>query len=163
MASDTQKIPENLNYAVIGSMVIMGVATVISLATQNMLGLLIGGGLIAAIYWFGYRNLLSDPATAKMALLMCGGVCALFALLDLVAKEPIYFILSLGCGGALGFAFFQLQQAEQRATPNMAPPVQPAAPPDDRAAKLRMLEDLHRSGVLTDAEFAQKRRELGAG
>jgi len=156
------KIPENLNYAVVGAMVIMAVGTVISLATQNMLGLLIGGALVAGIYWFGYRNLLSDPATAKMAMLICAGVCALFALLDLVAKEPVYLIISGACGGALGYAFFQLQQAEQRGTPNMAPPPPPVQPaPDDRAAKLRMLEDLHRSGVLTDAEFAQKKSELG--
>jgi nucleoside phosphorylase len=56
-------------------------------------------------------------------------------------------------------------QAQQPAyVPPPPPPVQaPAAPESDLTAKLQQLAELHKSGVLTDEEFAAAKQKLLVG
>jgi Short C-terminal domain len=53
-------------------------------------------------------------------------------------------------------------QAKFNTTRRLPPPVPSAAPPHDPAAAMEQLEDLRRSGILTDAEFDTAKAKLQA-
>lgn len=64
-------------------------------------------------------------------------------------------------------AQMQAQQAQQVAIQAQAAPPPAAAPvggiSEDAIAKLKQLAELHDSGVLTDDEFAQQKKEILGG
>ena len=71
-----------------------------------------------------------------------------------------FVLLNLAAAFCLGYASMQLQQLEKSivAAPGSATP---NGEPSGRAAQLRMLEELHASGVLTNEEFERKKQALG--
>jgi len=54
----------------------------------------------------------------------------------------------------------QQAQAQQAKAAPAAPAAPAAAPPKDVTAELQKLADLHKSGVLTDEEFAAAKKKL---
>ena len=60
---------------------------------------------------------------------------------------------------------YDTEQQYQQQPQSYTPPPQQYAPPaqDDLTAKLQQLADLHKSGVLTDEEFAAAKQKLLAG
>ncbi len=52
------------------------------------------------------------------------------------------------------------QQPQYAQQPQYVPPAPPAAPEDDRIAKLKQLADLKAQGILTDEEFANEKARV---
>jgi membrane protease subunit (stomatin/prohibitin family) len=52
------------------------------------------------------------------------------------------------------------QQQQAQAQPMQAAPMAPVAPTTDVTTELQKLADLHKSGVLTDEEFAAAKKKL---
>jgi membrane protease subunit (stomatin/prohibitin family) len=70
--------------------------------------------------------------------------------------------VAVGRHAASQQAAAQQQQQAQAQPMQAAPaaPVAPAAPAKDVTAELQKLADLHKSGVLTDEEFAAAKKKL---
>ncbi len=68
----------------------------------------------------------------------------------------------LVAGMRMGQKQAEQQQAQQQAqqTQQKAQQAPPAAPSKDVTAELQKLGDLHKSGVLTDQEFADAKKKL---
>ena len=103
-------VPDKLTYSVAASIAITAVVTILAAASG-----LVQGGIIALIlggvtYWFVYRNLAANVATARMTALIVGIVHAFFAIVSISIHVPLYFILDAASAACLFYAFLLLQR-----------------------------------------------------
>lgn len=93
MPTPVRRLPHWVNYAVIAAIGIPSVVAVLLLLAARISGFVVGVGFAAATYWFGYRNLNGDRATARMAVLVTGVVAAVFTALAALDLSPLGFVL----------------------------------------------------------------------
>jgi Short C-terminal domain len=149
-------MPESLAYAVVAAVAVTGLAALLLFVTSpgNLLGAVLVLALALAIYWLVGRSqrtiVAAKDAAAATALLLL-----LCAVADLLTGHPYRAVLFLLAAAALGFAFLLQQQGTEPIELRLGGVVAVAAP--SGLFHLRMLEELHDAGLLTEEEFAAKR------
>ncbi len=168
MQADQTKLAESAKAAVSGAIVIYGMTGVWQVMAGDN-GFVFAIALSAATYFFVYRNLTANLATAKVAAMLFALVAVFFIFVNIMLINMTYGYAALlalpniAVAACLGYAFEQLRRLE-----NSGPQVAVVAPssaaagkvPDDVMEQLKKLGELHSAGVLTDAEFEVKKSEL---
>jgi hypothetical protein len=104
-------VPEKLTYAVAASIGVTVVTAILAGAGGLVVGGLIALALAGVTYWYVYRSLAGNVATAKMAALVVAIVHAFFAIVSISLHIPLFFLLDAISAGCLLYAFLQLQRA----------------------------------------------------
>jgi hypothetical protein len=105
-------VPDKLTYCVIAALGIDILATILLAGVGAVLAGLITLVLAGAIYWFVYRNLAGDTATARLAAAIVGIIHVFFAVVALATRNPFGFVLDGIAAACLGFVYMQLGQPE---------------------------------------------------
>jgi hypothetical protein len=173
MAGDVQKLAGNVKQAVIAAMLIYAAVCIYELFGQGSAFGVVPGVLAGLTYWFVYSKLTTDVTTARYAAIVIACLAAADIVLGLV-------IISSPGGGNPGVLFVSLAdvvviacfaytavQLQQMAGSGIASASGVPAPPQrtglvssDVAEQLKKVAELHKQGVLTDAEFEAKKAEL---
>jgi hypothetical protein len=147
-----------LNLAVLAAIAIYAITAVLQLSGGDI-GFLYATAFAAGIYFFVYRNLRTNLATAKIGTMVAAIGAGIFWLMNLFVGHILFTAINGVALVCLGFVFNELLKLEK------LPPVPTvgASPADatENAAKLHMLDELRKSGVLTSEEYEEKRRQLG--
>ncbi len=106
-------VPDKLTYCVIAALGIDILATILLAGVGAVLAGLITLVLAGAIYWFVYRNLAGDTATARLAAAIVGIIHVFFAVVALATRNPFGFVLDGIAAACLGFVYMQLGQPER--------------------------------------------------
>jgi len=150
-------LPETLTYSILAAIGIDVVIALLLAIRGDWLGVVLMLAIAALVYWFVCRQLVAvvsaggAAAASGILLLLCG-----FA--DFAAGHPYLGLLLLIGAIVSGFVFVLLQQGASPAELRVAGVLAVGAA--SRAAQLRMLEELHDAGLLTDDELAAKRAQL---
>ena len=130
--------PETLTYSVVAAVLVLALA--------------------GAVYWCIGRNLTTLVTATEVA--GAGAVlAAVCALAELASGWPYQGVLFLLDAAALGFVVFLLQQGTSPLELRFGGVV--AVAPRGTLIHLRMLKELHDSGILTDAEYAEAQLRVG--
>jgi hypothetical protein len=149
-------MPESLSYSVaIATGITILAALVLVAVSGNLIAAILVFALACGIYWLIGRNqkmiVTAREAAATIALLL-----ALCALADLVTGYPYQGVLFLLAAVALGFALLSLHQGTIPIELRVGGVPAVAAAPSG-LVHLRMLEELHDAGILTEDELVAKR------
>jgi hypothetical protein len=149
-------VPETLTYSVLGSIALEVLLAILLAARGDWLGVVLVLALALVLYWFVCRQLVA-VISARFAVGASGVVAFIAALLDLVSAHVFSGLLFMLIAVVLGFVFVLLQQG---GAPTELRFGGFAVGAPNRAAHLRMLEELRDAGLLTEDEFAAKRALL---
>jgi Short C-terminal domain len=147
-------MPETLTYSVLAGIGIEVLLAILLAVRGEGLGVVLVLALACVGYWFVCRQLVA-VVSARLAVGASGLVLFLCGLIDFAAGHPYFGVLFVVGAVVLGFVFVLLQQGGVLAKIAIAGIVAVGAP--NRAAQLRMLEELRDAGLLTEDEFAAKR------
>jgi hypothetical protein len=103
-------VPDNLTYCVVAALGIDIVGTILLAGGGAVLPGLAALALAAAVYWFVYRNLEDDAATASRAAAIIAVIHLAFAVAALVLHNPFGFVLDGIAAACLGYVFTQFRQ-----------------------------------------------------
>lgn len=162
MRTTMPNMSESLSYSLVAATALTILAALILVAVAgDLVAAILVFALAVGIYWLVGCNLsvvvTASEATAAIALLL-----TLSALADLATGYPYQGVLFLLAAVALGFALLLLRQGTVPAELRFGGVLAIAAASGARA-HLRMLEELHAAGILSDDEFAAKRLLVDVG
>lgn len=103
-------VSDKLTYCVIVALGIDVLATVLLAGLGLVLPGLVALALAGAIYWFVYRNLAGNTATARLAAAIIAILHVFFAVTALATRNPFGFIMDGIVAACLGYVFLQLRQ-----------------------------------------------------
>jgi hypothetical protein len=103
-------VPDKLTYAVAAATGISVLVAVLAAAAGLVIGGLIALALAGVTYWYVYRNLAGDPATAKRAAFIVAAIHAFFAVVSIALHLLFFFLLDAASAACLGYAFFELNR-----------------------------------------------------
>src|SRR5437660_1736713 len=86
-------VPDNLTYCVVAALGIDIVGTILLAGGGAVLPGLVALALAAAVYWFVYRNLAGETATARLAAPIIAIIHVIFAVAALPMHNPFGFVL----------------------------------------------------------------------
>jgi hypothetical protein len=150
-------LPETLTYSVVAAVGIEILIAILLAIHGDPLGVVLVLAVAAILYWFICRQLVA-VVSAGAAAAASAALLLLCALIDFVIGLPYYGLLFLLAAITAGFVFVLLRQGGVPAELSIGGVVAIGAP--NRAAHLRMLEELRDAGLLTADEFAAKRALL---
>jgi len=149
-----------LNLAVLAAIAIYAITAILQLSSGDI-GFLYATAFAAGIYFFVYRNLWTDLATAKIGAMVAAIGAGIFWILNLYKGEMLFATINVVALICLVFVFNQLLKREKLPLGTADHVGVAPANTADNAAKLHMLDELLKSGVLTSEEYEKKRRQLG--
>jgi hypothetical protein len=127
--------------------------------SRGDIGFLYATAFAAGIYYFVYRNLRTDLATAKIGTLVAAIGAGIFWLLNMFTGQVLFATINVVALVCLVFVFNQLLKLEKLSpvtTVGVAP-----ADAAEKAAKLHMLDELRKSGGADQRGIREKK--TGAG
>jgi hypothetical protein len=148
-----------LNLAVLAAIAIYAVTAMLQLSWGDI-GFLYATAFAAGIYFFVYRNLQTNLATAKIGTMVAAIGAGIFWILTMFTGQPLFATINVVALICLIFVFNQVLKLEKLTLGTTDLGVAPADAAD-HAAKLHMLDELRKSGMLTGEEYEKKRRQLG--
>src|SRR5436309_6331966 len=160
MPSRIPTAPQTLSYAVVAAVTLAIVTALILASTgaHDLVAAILILAVAGAVYWCIGRNL-ATLVSAKEAAAVGAALLAVCALAELAAGWPYQGVLFLLDAAALGFVFVLLQQGATPLELRLGGVV--AVAPPGTLIHLRMLKELHDSGILTDAEYAEAQLRVG--
>lgn len=153
-------VPETLTYSVVAALTLTILTALVLAATgvHDLVAAVLVLAVAGAVYWCIGRNL-ATLITAKESAAVGAVLMAVCALAELAAGWPYQGVLFLLDAAALGFVFVLLQQGATPLEFRLGGVLAVASP--STLIHLRMLKELHESGILTDAEYAEAQLRLG--
>jgi hypothetical protein len=150
-------LPETLTYSVIVAIGIEIFIAILLAVHGDWLGVVLVLAVAAILYWFICRQLVAVVG-AGCAAAASGALLFICAVVDFLIGLPYYGLLFLLAAAAAGFVFVLLRQGGIPAELTIGGVIAVGA--SNRAAHLRMLEELRDAGLLSEDEFAAKRALL---
>ena len=100
-------VPDNLTYCVVAAFGIDVIGAILAVGTGAVLPGLVALALAGAVYWFVYRNLGDDTATARLAAAIIAVIHVAFAVAALAMHNPFGFALDGIAADCLGYVLTQ--------------------------------------------------------